>query len=374
MRITLFDPVAHGHHPSWARVLGHGLGPGADVTLCVPERLVPLAAGGATTVIPVPEDLDPEAELDLLGDLIADTRPDHVLHLYAVKATLRAWLRRAPFPVPCAVTIIHPAALHYPARYGSSLTASEWANALYKELLVARWRRRPDAQALLVMDEAAVDRWNRRRRGARAFYLPEPPVAVSPPAGPPRPRAGILMYGALRAGKGVDRLGAALGAEPTDVPVRLAGSVEPDYAPTVRRAVATMRAAGVDVTVEDRFLALESVMDALSSARVLAMPYLRQRGNSRTLLEAAAAGTPVVAHDRGLMAHLVRRHGLGLVVDCTDARAFRRALLALAEDASAPARYSDALAAFTALHDEQHFRARLGAPFGLDDSAAPAIT
>jgi glycosyltransferase involved in cell wall biosynthesis len=47
---------------------------------------------------------------------------------------------------------------------------------------------------------------------------------------------------------------------------------------------------------------------------------------SRTLLEAAAVGTPVIVHDRGLIGYLVQKYQLGRVVDCTDSKALAQAV------------------------------------------------
>lgn len=369
VRITLLDTVSSGHHPNWVPAIAGALRPRAEVTLCVPERLEELAGGLEGEVVHVPEAPGASAELDVFGEMIERTRPDHMVHLYGIKATLREWLRRPPFGVPCTVSVNHPAALHYPGRYGTRLTPAQWANAIYKEQLVARWRRRPDAHAVLTMEEAAVERWA-RRRGAAPYYLPEPPVVAPAAALEPRERDGVMVYGALRPPKGVHLLADALALEPTTVRLVLAGPVEAGYEDTLERSVSAMRAAGVRVELDARFVEIDEVLVRLAGVRVLAMPYVRQPGTSRTLVEAAAVGTPVVAHDYGLLAHLVRRHGLGLVVDASDPRALRRAVLELADDPGAPARYAEPLRAFAELHSEARFRERIGAPFGLAGAAA----
>jgi len=369
VRITLFDTVAGGHHPNWVPALADALRPAAEVTLCVPERLERMAGGLAGEVVHVPEAPGAAAELDCFGEMIERTRPDHMVHLYGIKATLREWLRRPPFGVPCTVSVNHPAALHYPGRYGTRLTPAQWGNAVYKEQLVARWRRRRDAHAVLTMEEAAVERWA-RRRGAAAYYLPEPPVVPPPAALAPREREGAMVYGALRPPKGVHLLADALALEPTDLRLVLAGPVELGYEATLERSVAEMRAAGVRVEIDARFVAIDEVLVRLAGARVLAMPYVRQPGTSRTLVEAAAVGTPVVAHDYGLLAHLVRRHDLGLVVDAGDPRALRRAVLALALDEDSPGRYAEPLRAFAELHSPARFAERVRAPFGLGTAGA----
>lgn len=69
---------------------------------------------------------------------------------------------------------------------------------------------------------------------------------------------------------------------------------------------------------------------------------------SRVLVEACAVGTPVIVHDHALLANLVRRHGLGLVIDCNDSRAFREARVELTTNGDGAERYAPALALFLA--------------------------
>jgi glycosyltransferase involved in cell wall biosynthesis len=82
------------------------------------------------------------------------------------------------------------------------------------------------------------------------------------------------------------------------------------------------------------------------------------------LLESAASGTPVVAHDYGLVAALVKRHGLGQVVDCGDSAAFRRALREVSADGEIE-RYGPALRRFADRYSGAMFSAALREPFGL---------
>jgi glycosyltransferase involved in cell wall biosynthesis len=81
---------------------------------------------------------------------------------------------------------------------------------------------------------------------------------------------------------------------------------------------------------------------------------------SRVLLESAAVGTPIVAHNWGLLGHLVKSFGLGIATDCRDPVAFRSALDRFAEPHDR-LQYAQALAAFAATYSEASFRERLRA-------------
>jgi glycosyltransferase involved in cell wall biosynthesis len=76
---------------------------------------------------------------------------------------------------------------------------------------------------------------------------------------------------------------------------------------------------------------------------------------SRVLVEACSVGTPVIAHDFGLLGHLVRRHRLGLAVDCTDPNALREAVLLLTE-AERSVSYTEHIARFAARFELERFR------------------
>jgi glycosyltransferase involved in cell wall biosynthesis len=76
---------------------------------------------------------------------------------------------------------------------------------------------------------------------------------------------------------------------------------------------------------------------------------------SRVLVEACSVGTPEIVHDYGLLAHFVRRYGLGLVVDCNDTRAFRDALLELTTNADATEHHAASLSGFAARFSRERF-------------------
>jgi glycosyltransferase involved in cell wall biosynthesis len=126
----------------------------------------------------------------------------------------------------------------------------------------------------------------------------------------------------------------------------LAGRVADGYGDRLLRAVERMRAAGAEVELRDWFQDEEEYRQVLASARCVALAYPRHYGMSRVLVEAASAGTPVIAGEWGLVGHLVRKYGIGMAVDPTDRRAMRRSLVELCEDDAAPARFAPALANF----------------------------
>ena len=86
-------------------------------------------------------------------------------------------------------------------------------------------------------------------------------------------------------------------------------------------------------------------------------PFCRTPGTTECLAS-CAVGTPVIVHARGLLGHLVRRHGLGRAVDCRDPGALRHAMLELTGE-TVSARYVEPLARFASRYSREHFEQAL---------------
>jgi glycosyltransferase involved in cell wall biosynthesis len=178
-------------------------------------------------------------------------------------------------------------------------------------------------------------------------------------------RRSIVLYGTLAPRKGIDRLAAALARESSGYHVVLAGPAVSDaYAREIDGFVAVMRQGGATVELRRWSHQEPEALALLRQARCAVLPYHRHGGASRVLLESAASGTPVVAHDYGLVAALVKRHRLGRVVDCGDPAAFRRALIEVSADGEIE-RYGSALRRFANRYSGAMFSAALREPFGL---------
>jgi Glycosyl transferases group 1 len=279
-------------------------------------------------------------------------------------------LARSPaFPSALSLLLYHPRA-HYRALYGTPLRPTDQAVAYAKEWAIGRWRRRPDAQAIFALDEELAHRWN-KSAGARAYWLPEPPVACLSEDEQPASRQGCVLYGALARRKGLALLTRALTMQPTHLRLVLAGVVDPpEYLTELEQHVAALRAAGVVVDVRARQHSELEGLQVLASANCALLPYPRHSGMSRVLVEACAMGTPVVTDNFGLLGHLVRRHRLGMTVDCANPSALREAVLSLA-DPERSATYAASLQEFAARFSPERFRSALVRGLGLA-SAEPS--
>jgi hypothetical protein len=353
MRVCLFDWNAGGHHNFYARAFAEALAPRAEVVVAGPDPLLASldlptvqthSLGGPRPRPQAGDGLDKASlakrEIELLNGAIAATAPDHAVVLFA-DPVLR-WLAGAP-QFGCRVSVfVMFATAHFPRAYGLGLTRRERLSAQFKELNIGRWRRRPDSGAIFGLDQEAVAGWN-RRRGAAAVWLPEPELEVVPRPAPAPERDGCFLFGYFDERKGMDRLAAALGNDSAGLELALYGDVAPEYREQLGREVAELERGGVRLETDFRRVPYSSAMERMAHSRCALLSFGWKPSGSRVLLEAAAARTPVVGGGDSAVGRLVERHGLGVTADPSDPGALREAILSLALDPDAPARYEESL-------------------------------
>jgi len=360
----VFDWTAGGHRPTYVRRLVEALHGSVGLLLALPDATLAEIGDLGVATVSLGDARPPLGGQLRRGHVIAEelerlrgvaSGADRTLHLFGDHVLFRlATTKRLPGKI--SLVLYYPR-WHYGDAFGTRLPLVDRAVALAKELALQRWRRRPDAGAVFALDEELAQRWS-RRPGAPACWLPEPPVAQLPNKTQMSEKRGCIIYGALAPRKGIGALASALTIERTEVTVVIAGAPEPTYLSQLHRHVDAMRAAGVDVDLRARRHSEQEGLAALADARCAVLPYPRHPGMSRVLLEACSVGTPVVADDFGLVGHLVRRHQLGVTVDCTDRRALRSAIKALLDPETA-ASHSHALERFAERFTPSRFRAAL---------------
>ncbi len=135
------------------------------------------------------------------------------------------------------------------------------------------------------------------------------------------PGRDFLFLGRLSEEKGLDRLVAIW----RDVPARLVVVGDgPERARLETMAPETVEFRGA--------VPSEQVAGFLADARALVLPSICYEGAPRTVVEAYAAGVPVVANRYGALPTVVADGETGLLVEPGDAGAWRTALQALLED------------------------------------------
>jgi hypothetical protein len=375
MRICLFEWNAGGHHNFYARAFAEALAPRAEVVVAGSD---PLLAGidvpgvephslGDPRPRPGPEPGRDKAslakrELELMRGAVAATEPDHLVVLFA-DPVLR-WLAREP-ELPCKVSVfVMFATAHFPRAYGLPLTPRERLSARFKEWNIGRWRKRPDAHALFGLDEEAVRGW-RSKPGAPARWLPEPTLEIVPVPRPAEERRGCFLFGYVDERKGIGRLADALDRDCQGLELVVYGEVAPEYREQLDRELARLESAGVKLTTDFRRVPYEQAMEEMARSRCALLSFGWRPSGSRVLLEASAARTPVVIGNDNAVGRLVERHGLGRTADPTDPAALREAILSLAADEGAPARYEESLRRYAEELHGDRFAGEVRDAFGL---------
>jgi glycosyltransferase involved in cell wall biosynthesis len=350
--VLLYEPEEWAHAQTYLRRAAEVLSPGHTLTIAAPARVlrqlnvdarlieVPLKDGRLGTLRRVAE----------YRRLVRTLNPTLALYMSGDRAVpFLAGMR--PMNAKQAALVLRPRYRH--DMQGRPSRLREMLLLLGQELTISRWRLREDAAMLLTLDERAAKQWE-SKRGVPVRWLPEPPVRAA--AGDRTlQRRGIVLYGALAPRKGLERLVAAVSIlvkERDDIVVKIAGKVAAGFEDDLDQIVQDMMRVGVQVETRFERLREDEGIDLLRSAQVCVLPYVTHRGMSRVLLEAAFAGTKVVADEFGLLGHLVRTYKLGSAVDCGDPHIFARAL----DSALGESHWSDEGATFVRRYEGVEFR------------------
>ena len=124
-----------------------------------------------------------------------------------------------------------------------------------------------------------------------------------------------------------------------------------------------MQNAGANVELRDHLHTEQEGLEVLAGAECAIIPYPNHYGMSRVLVEASLVGTPSIVHDYGLIGHLVRRNGIGITVDCRNARSFREALVNFIGNNSHRNKYEHNLKIFSSRYSFSTFEEALTLPF-----------
>lgn len=206
---------------------------------------------------------------------------------------------------------------------------------------LARLLRSNQLQTLFCLDPLAVEALNQLDSQHRALYLPDPVQVTAQPdqdATSLRQSLGILpnrkiclLFGVLTERKGTHQLLAAIEKLPPalceQLCLLLIGPIPADQQQWLEARVdqiTTFRP--VQIICRHEFVADHNVQPYFQLADLVLAPYQRHVGMSAILVRAAAAETPVLAADFGLMGEVTRRHHLGVTVDATDPDAIAIAL------------------------------------------------
>ena len=205
-----------------------------------------------------------------------------------------------------------------------------------------------------------------RQKGARARWLPDPGLGIELSPRATAEKSGCFMFGYIDERKGIERLAAALSGGCDGLELAIQGDVAPEYRERLEAELTRLRAGGVRLDTELTRVPYADAMDRMAASRCALLSFGWRPAGSRVLLEAAAAGTPVVVGNDSAVGRLVERHGLGVTVDPADPAALREAILSLAGDPGSPDLYAENLRAYAEdLHGDR-FPVEVREAFGLN--------
>ncbi|MEI6075623.1 MAG: glycosyltransferase family 4 protein [Verrucomicrobiota bacterium] len=144
----------------------------------------------------------------------------------------------------------------------------------------------------------------------------------------------VLSYGALTGRKGIPALMQACQqvAEPQRLVILLAGRQEPGVTAHIFRERDELLKKGVRLIEWNRFLDDSAEALSFAAADIVWMGYCGFTGSSGVLLQAAAAGLPVIACQEGAIGRTAQKHELGPRIDPADPLAVVSALNRLVAD------------------------------------------
>jgi glycosyltransferase involved in cell wall biosynthesis len=353
-RVVVFEPRVRGHHLAYLRLLVPALSElASELILVLPEGVTDtaeyaenLAALSGSFVLDaslpavlaatsrdasyLPPSERGRLELIELRDVLYRHDPDHVYLMSADRLTrvvgsangdTSASLSRAGRTIE-ALVLASPV--------GSPVRS---LRSLWRRERNLRTTKRAGWSRTFTLNPAVADlAWRRRFRGTMRL-VPDPilaPASVSKKEartalGIPAEGRYLVCPGRVSVRKGCDTLLAAFEAgdfESTDR-LLLIGTIDPEIDDLLTSRHARDVSKGRIITI-DRYLGWEDFRDALSAADVVIAAHPRPVQSSGVVVEAAAAGRPVLGNASGTMGWTISTFKLGWTCDTSDVSTLRR--------------------------------------------------
>lgn len=267
-------------------------------------------------------------ELKLLRKYAEVISPTHCLLMYF--DTYQIPLAMG-YRLPCPISGIYfRPTFHYYEFPNQNISWKEKLQQWRERITLSKVLSYPHLRVLFCLDPFVV-KYLQNHEKIKVVHLPDPVLipqknhiqsqTLKTRLGIETGRKVFLLFGALTERKGVYQLLDAVSLLPAELCKQLcllfvgeSGLIEILEA----RITVLCQQKPVQVIRHYEFVAEQDVPVYFNLADIVLAPYQRHVGMSGILLLAAAAQKPVLSSDYGLMGELVRRHGLGLIVDSTN--------------------------------------------------------
>lgn len=238
------------------------------------------------------------------------------------------------FSFPCAISgICFRPMFHYLHWQDKIMPFSHRVKAWRQKILYYWAVRHPKLHTLFCLDPFVPESINKLSRHPKALYLPDPVASyrgsidqqvlnhLKHSLGIEPERKIFLFFGAIAARKGIYKILEALklldDATSQKSTLLLVGEIvhTEDIEPITQAIEKLKTHSAVEIVFHNQFVTDIEMHHYFSLTDVVLAPYLKHVGMSGILLQAAAAGKPVISSNYGLMGQMIDTYSLGLAVD-----------------------------------------------------------
>lgn len=304
----------------------------------------------------------------LMGQYAAALKADHCLIMYldSYQSPLAAGISS-----PCPVSGIYfRPTFHYPSLITYQPSWKDRVQFWRERTILPRVMRHPQLHTLFCLDPFVITHLHSFGGRAHPVYLPDP-VEISAPSqiqlaqlkatlGIEPDRRIFLLFGALDGRKGIYQLlDAILMLSPEwcqKLCLLLVGRFDPQDRQTLQPKLNRIaQELGVQLIIRDEYISDTEVQTHFQLADVVLALYQLHVGMSGILVQAAAAQTPVLTTNYGLMGEMARRYELGLAVDSTLLTEIAKGLTRLLKEPLEDAGNRSKMQQFAEQNSAEHF-------------------
>jgi glycosyltransferase involved in cell wall biosynthesis len=267
-------------------------------------------------------------EWNLLCYYASYLKTDHCLILYFDTFQIPLIFAKK---APCLVSGIYfRPTFHYQEFTQSRSSYQDRIQQTREKLVLRQVLKNSQLKTLFCLDPFAVRYIQKLRTKVEICSLPDPILetlvsssqilALREKLGIEKDRRICLLFGALTSRKGIYETLDALLELPEKIHqnlcIVLAGQANSkEHQRLVSKIAEVSASCGVQIISHFEFIMESEVPIYFQMADIVLAPYQRHVGMSGILLQAAAAGKPVLSSNFGLMGEMVRKYSLGLAID-----------------------------------------------------------